>query len=61
MNEVRDTPITNIHRGTNSFTQLIHIIAWRRHVVRRRNVAINIYVKIVRQTINETLYTHYPR
>ena len=61
MNKVRDTPITNIHGGTNSLTQLINTIAWWRHAVRRRNVAINIYVKIVRQTINETLYSHYPR
>ena len=57
MNEVRDTPITNIHGGRNSSTQLIGTITWWRHAVRHGNVAINIYVTFVRQTINETLYT----
>ena len=48
MSEVRDTPITNNHGGT-------------RPAVCGRNVAINIKVTIVRQTIIQALYTRYPR
>ena len=56
--EVCDTPIANNHSGTNSPTQYIDTIAWWRPAVCGRNVAINIKVTIMRQTIKlNPLYT----
>ena len=43
-----------IHRSLTSME--VDTITWWRHAVRHGNVAINIYVTFVRQTINETLY-----
>ena len=51
MSEVCDTRITDNHGGTNSSTQYIDNISWWRPAVCGRNVAINIKVTIVRQTI----------
>ena len=59
MNEVRDTPITNIHGGTNSFTQLIDTYRLMKTCgtpSKRRDQ----YLCENCET-NETLYTHYPR
>ena len=54
MSEVRDSPITNNHGGTNSPTQQIDTITWWRPAVSGQNVAIKIKVTIGnwRQKIN---------
>ena len=48
MSEVRDSPITNNHGGTNSPTQQIDTITWWRPAVSGQNVAIKIKVTIVK-------------
>lgn len=47
----------NKQGGTN--TLWIDTTAWWRSAVRGQNITINVYLIIIRQTINETLYTHY--